>query len=95
MCILMTRLRTKKMQRMSAAFFASFKRCMKLLTKTKSLDQLSVTIDVLILQISKQVSSLTYHLQKTSSGMEIMRMALEVLVQVIDSCCKNSNLYFR
>ena len=39
----------------------------ELLSKAKALDKLSVTLDILALDVSKHISSLTNHLKKTSS----------------------------
>ena len=39
----------------------------KLLSKTKVSDELTISLDVLLLKVSKKASSLTYHLKKTSS----------------------------
>ncbi len=67
----------------------------KLLSKAKLLNDLSVTLDVLTLQVSKHVTTLTNHLQKSSSGVMIMGMILKMLIQIVDPCCQDSYLYFR
>ena len=44
-----------------------FTNLLLLLSKTKLLDKCSVTLDILALKVCEKVSSLTYHLKKTSS----------------------------
>ena len=47
-----------------------------LLSDAQSLDQGTISLDVILLQIVQQTTSLTYHLQQTTSGMMILRVAL-------------------
>ena len=47
-----------------------------LLSDAQSLDQGTISLDVILLQIVQQTTSLTYHLQQTTSGMMILRIAL-------------------
>ena len=47
-----------------------------LLSDAQSVDQCTISLDISLLQIVKQTTSLTYHLQQTSSGVMIPRVAL-------------------
>ena len=67
----------------------------KLLTNTKLLDASTISLDILALEVSKKVSSLTYHLQKTSSGVMVLLVDLEVLGKVVDPLGEDSDLYLR
>lgn len=58
-------------------------------------DQCTVSFDVCFLKISKKATSLTYHFQKTSSGMMIFVVCFKMLCELLDSCCKNCNLNLR
>ena len=51
-----------------------------------------VTLDVLFLEISKKVSSVTYHLQKSAPGVIVLGVALEVLVKIVDPVGKDGDL---
>ena len=65
----------------------------KLLTDTKLFDSSSVSLNVLLLEIVKKVSSLTDHLEQTASGVVVLLVCLEVFCEVADSLCKDSDLY--
>ena len=67
----------------------------ELTSDTKLLDDSSVSVDVLLLEVSKKVSSFTDHLEHTSSGVMIVLVALEVLSKVSDSLGEDSYLYLR
>ena len=56
-------------------------------------NDLSVSFDVLGLEVVEEVSSLTYHLKKASSGVMILLVYLEVLGKVVDSLSEDSDLY--
>ena len=64
-----------------------------LLTNAKFFDSSSVSFDVLGLEVVEEVSSLTYHLKKASSGVMILLVYLEVLGKVVDSLSEDSDLY--
>ena len=53
------------------------------------------SLEILSLEVSEQISSLTYHLEKASSGVMILLVNLEVFVQIVDSVSENRNLNFR
>ena len=64
----------------------------ELLTDTQLLDGSSVSLDVLALEVSEEVSSLTYHLQQASSGVMILLVNLQMLGEVIDPLGEDSDL---
>ena len=66
-----------------------------LLTKSELRDQCTVSLDVILLEILEQASSLTDHLQKSSSGVVILRILLQVLCKLSDSLGKNRDLNLR
>ena len=65
----------------------------KLLTDTQLLDNGSVSFDVILLQVVQKISSSTDHLVHTSSGVVILLVYLQVLGQVGDPSCQDSDLY--
>jgi repressor of nif and glnA expression len=66
-----------------------------LLTETELIDYSTVSVDVLLLEISEKVTSVTYHLEKTSSGVVVVLVGLEVSGKIVDSSCKDSDLDLR
>ena len=64
-----------------------------LLTKTELCNDSTIPFNIVLLQISKKVSSVTNHLKKSASGMMILFVNLKMLVKVIDSLGKNSDLH--
>ena len=69
--------------------------CTLLLTKSELRDDSTVTLDVFSLQISEKVAAATYHLEQTAVAVLILRMLLEVLIEVVDAVCQKSYLYLR
>lgn len=59
------------------------------------LDQASVLLNILFLQVIQQASPLTHQLYKGPLCIEILLISLEVSCQVIDTVCEKSNLPFR
>lgn len=66
----------------------------QLLTNLELLDQITISIDVLRLQIIKKTASLTNHLVKTASAVIVLLVVLKVLGELLDSCGKKRYLYF-
>ncbi len=64
----------------------------KLLSDTELLNNRSVTCDVLLLEVAEKISSVTYHLKKTTSWVMVVLVSLEMFVEVVDSLCENCNL---
>ena len=57
-------------------------------------DDRAVTLDVVLLQVVQQTSSVTNHLLQTAAAVEVLLVSLEVLGQVSDAVGQDSNLYF-
>src|SRR5690554_4529486 len=66
-----------------------------LATQTKTLDQLKVTIAILLTEIVQQLTTLVYHPDKTTTGMVILIVDLEVILQLVDVGAQQCNLHFR
>ena len=66
-----------------------------LLSESELLNQSAVTIQIRLLQIAEQASSLTNHHEKTSSRMVILRIRLQVLGELRDALGQNCNLNLR
>ena len=64
-----------------------------LLSQAKLANDRAVTLDVVLLQVVQQTSSLANHLLQTAAAVEILLVCLEVLGQVSDAVGQNSNLY--
>ena len=71
------------------------KRGAKLLSEAELLDNSSVSFDILLSKIVKELLSVTNHLRETSLRMEILGVLLHMLGKGVDSIGKNSNLYLR
>ena len=65
-----------------------------LLSQAELADDRAVTLDVVLLQVVQQTSSVTNHLLQTAAAVEILLVSLEVLGQVSDAVGQDSNLYF-
>ena len=68
---------------------------MKLLSETKLLDDRSVSLDILLSEVSKKLLSVTNHLRETSLRVEILGISLHMLGKSIDSAGKECNLHLR
>ena len=55
----------------------------KLLTQTQSCDQSTVTLDVLLLEISQQIAAAANHLHQATTAVVIVGVLLQVLVQLV------------
>ena len=69
--------------------------CQILFSQAETGDEISVSVDICLSEVLEKVSSLSYHLQKTSSGVVVFMMLLEVLVEVVDPVSKDSYLNLR
>ena len=65
-----------------------------LLSQAELADDRAVTLDVVLLQVVQQTSSLTDHLLQTAAAVEVLLVDFQVLGQVSDAAGQNSNLYF-
>lgn len=66
----------------------------ELLTDIQFRDDRAVTADILLHQIIEQISSFTNHLQKTSSGMKVLFVNLQMFGQAVDSLGQQCDLHF-
>ena len=65
-----------------------------LLSQAELADDRAVTLDVVLLQVVQQTSSVTNHLLQTAAAVEVLLVGLQVLGQVSDAVGQDSNLYF-
>ena len=63
-----------------------------LLSQAELLNDCSVTLDILLLQVCEHAAALAYHLQQTTTGMIVLLMGLEVLGKVVDALGEKSDL---
>jgi hypothetical protein len=66
----------------------------KLLTDTAAFDNGTVTFDVVLEKVVKELSSLTDHLLHTSAAVVVLGVLLEVLGELAVSLGEDSDLYF-
>lgn len=64
----------------------------KLLSYAEAFDDGTVTLDVVLKKIVKELSSLTDHLLHTSAGVVVLRIASKVLGELGDSLGENGDL---
>ena len=57
----------------------------ELLAQTQLRNQRTITLDVDALEVLKHIAALTDHQQQTTVGVVILRVGLEVVVQVVDA----------
>jgi len=65
----------------------------KLLTDAATLDDRTVTLDVVLEKVVEELSSLTDHLLHTSAGVVVLGVLLKVLGELADSLGEDSDLY--
>ena len=65
-----------------------------LLTQTETCYDGTVTLDILLLQIVKILSSLTYHDKHTSAGVVILGVCFKMSSELADSLSENCDLNF-
>ena len=65
-----------------------------LLSQAELANDRAVTLDIVLLQVVQQTSSVTDHLLKTAAAVEVLLVDFQVLGQVSDAVGQNSNLYF-
>jgi len=68
--------------------------CFLLLTQTQSCDQSTVTLDVLLLEVGQQIAAAANHLHQTTAAVVIVRVLLQVLIQLVDVSGQQSDLNF-
>jgi hypothetical protein len=65
----------------------------KLLSQTQLSDDRTVSLDILLRQVSKQILSVTNHLGQTSLRVEVLGVLLQMFGEGVDSLGENGNLY--
>ena len=65
----------------------------ELLSQAQLLDDRAVTLDVLLGQVVEKVLSVANHLLKTSLGMEILGVLLQMLGEVVDALGEDRDLH--
>ena len=65
---------------------------MNLLSDVQLLDDSTVSLDVDLLEVAEKISSVTYHLKKTATAVEVLVVVLEVRVEVVDAVCEERDL---
>ena len=66
-----------------------------LLSDVQLFDDSSVSLDVDLLQVVEQISSVSYHFEKTAAAVIVLVIVFEMLGQIVYSVCENRNLNFR
>ena len=67
---------------------------MNLLSDVQLLDDSTVSLNVVLLEVAEKVSSVSYHLLKAAAAVVVLVVSLEVLGKVLDSVGKKCDLYF-
>ena len=68
---------------------------MNLLSDVQLLDDSTVSLDIDLLEVAEKISSVTNHLKKAATAVEVLVVVLEVCVEVVDTVCENSDLNLR
>jgi len=68
--------------------------CCVLTTQAESLDQVAIALDVLVLDVSQQGTTLVDQLQQPSAGVMIFLVVGEVAGQVLNTCGQQRDLDF-
>ena len=66
----------------------------ELLTQTELLDDRAVTLDIVLLEVCEEVSSVADHLEKAAAAVVVLVVRLHVLGQVVDTVGQKCDLYF-
>src|SRR5690606_10696233 len=66
-----------------------------LTTQTQTTDQGAVTSSVLALQVIQQLAALVDHADQTTTGVVVLAVGLEVVLQLVDVGGQQCNLHFR
>ena len=67
----------------------------RLLTQLQRIDELAVGGDVGALQVVEKLTTTAHHLQKTTAGVVILLVNLDVFGELVDSLSENSDLTLR
>ena len=66
---------------------------MRLLSQTELFNNRTVALDVCLLKVATKISSVTYHLLKTSAAVMVLVIVLEVLSKGLDSVSEKCDLH--
>jgi len=66
-----------------------------LLSDVQLIDYRTVTLNVNLGKIVKQVTAMSDHLEKTAAAVVVLFVILQMLCEIVDAFCENSNLNFR
>lgn len=66
-----------------------------LLSQAELLNDCSVTLDILLLQVSEHAAALADHLEQAATGMVVVLVLLQMLGELSDALGQDSDLYFR
>lgn len=66
-----------------------------LLTDAELFDDSTVSFNIVLLKIGQKVSSVTYHLEKAAVRVAVLRISLEVDVELVDAVGEKSYLHLR
>ena len=61
---------------------------------TKLFDNSAVTLDVFLLEINKELTTVANHFKQSATAVVVFVVLFEMLVEVLDSGCKDSDLNF-
>ena len=64
----------------------------RLLTQAESLDECTVAVDVLVVEILQQFAATAYHLGQGTSGTEVLVVLLQVFRQVLNAESEQGDL---
>ena len=82
--------KTKEASRLGRLPF--FNSSYRLLTQAESLDEFTITIDVLVVKILKELTTATYQLGQRTSSTEVLVVLLQVLSEVLNAISEQGNL---
>ena len=63
-----------------------------LLTQTESLDQFTIAVDVLVVEVLQKLTTATYHLGQCTCCTEVLVILLQVLGEVLNAESEQGNL---
>jgi len=63
-----------------------------LLSQVQLLDDGTVAVDVYLLEVTEEITSVTDHLEQTAAAVVVLHVGLQVLGQAVDAVGQNGNL---
>ena len=63
-----------------------------LFAQTEILDQLTIAVDVLVVEVLQELAATAYHLGQRTSGAEVLVVILQVLSEVLDAIGEQCHL---